>query len=186
MFYGFPVDERHADGGTPVLVNLLSILISWTIVRLGFFKFKLQDNRTPLKLKLNLILDNSTTPDALNIWWWCKTGCCVMVVAWLRHGDAIDIWWWFVHELAPPPKLTDQSERLRIVTLSVTDTGSSPKSLLFYYIWIGFFNFHLLRCHGNSSAWCIMVTLHDRGNIVMTLERTMEDDRNDEELQKWV
>jgi hypothetical protein len=29
-----------------------------------------------------------------------------------------------------------------------------------------------------------MVTLHDRGNIVMTLERTMEEDRNDEELQK--
>jgi hypothetical protein len=26
-----------------------------------------------------------------------------------------------------------------------------------------------------------MVTLHDRGNIVMTLERTMEEDRNDEE-----
>jgi hypothetical protein len=29
-----------------------------------------------------------------------------------------------------------------------------------------------------------MVTLHDRGNIVVTLERTMEEDRNDEELQK--
>jgi hypothetical protein len=28
-----------------------------------------------------------------------------------------------------------------------------------------------------------MVTLHDHGNIVMTLERTMEEDRNDEELQ---
>jgi hypothetical protein len=29
-----------------------------------------------------------------------------------------------------------------------------------------------------------MVTLHNRGNIVMTLERTIEKDRNDEELQK--
>jgi hypothetical protein len=29
-----------------------------------------------------------------------------------------------------------------------------------------------------------MVTLHDHENIVMTLERTMEEDRNDEELQK--
>ena len=35
--------------------------------------------------------------------------------------------------------------------------------------------------HGVS---CIMVTLHDRENIVMTVERTMEEGRNDEELFK--
>jgi hypothetical protein len=35
-----------------------------------------------------------------------------------------------------------------------------------------------------ENAWCIMVTLRDRGNTVMTLERTIEEDRNDEELQK--
>jgi hypothetical protein len=30
----------------------------------------------------------------------------------------------------------------------------------------------------------MMVTLHDCGNIVMTLESTMEEDKNNEELQK--
>jgi hypothetical protein len=49
----------YLEDGSTTVEHLLSISISWTIVRLGFFKFKLQDNRTPLKLKLNLILDNS-------------------------------------------------------------------------------------------------------------------------------
>jgi hypothetical protein len=35
--------------------------------------------------------------------------------------------------------------------------------------------------HGVS---CIILTLHDRENIVMTVERTMEEGRNDEELFK--
>jgi hypothetical protein len=39
----------------------------------------------------------------------------------------------------------------------------------------------ITHLHGVS---CIMVTLHDRENIVMTVERTMEEGRNDEELFK--
>jgi hypothetical protein len=74
-------------------------------------------------------------------------GCCVIkdcvITATTSGGD-----WhvWACSILGEEPVLTQTHPPPK---MSVTDTGSSPKSLLFYYVWILYFN-SFISCRNSS------------------------------------